>query len=260
MHIFFGDETNKSSSDGEFFVYGGLILSDAQIVWVHDRVRGYREHYGLGVEDKIKFTGHAMPDHLDKEHWRELKSGILDILVECDATFMAYYVHHDIIKNQTQQIRNQWAIEPILYRYQMYLTESESHGFAILDNIEEAELRRLEITRINTEGLKFEPDGDPVPLDRIVGIARAHVDWSHCLSANDVVLGAFGYSINHPGHEVANDMMRRVNRMFWHDEMDGVRYMGERGLIRRPKGNIEVAEIRERYQRIEEHLDRLLNV
>lgn len=55
MHVFFEDETIKTSNDGEFFVYGGLFLSDTQVVELHQVIRAIRENHSLGSITAVAF-------------------------------------------------------------------------------------------------------------------------------------------------------------------------------------------------------------
>ena len=258
VYLFIGDESNATADEGEFFIYGGLMLSDDQAIRIHQRMVELRRQHQLGVDDRVKFTTHARPAHVSIDDWRDLKAAVLDALVEVEAVFMAYYVHHRIADPQGIPTRNRWAVEAILYRFQLFLREVDDFGFATFDNIEEADLRRYDLARINTEGLTF--DGATVALDRIVGLARSHVEWTHLLSATDVALGAFAYTTNHPERDATVNMMRRVSRLFWgHQAAEGIRYIGERGLIRRPQA-IRAPDIAARYTWLEQHVERLLNV
>lgn len=252
MHILFGDETNdRATQDEEFFIYGGLILSENQAVGVHRGMLDIRREYDLGHHEPIKFdTNAAGAVRLGRDRWTEVKARVLDLLNEIDAKFVAYCVHHDIAAGQTVQTRNEWAIGAVLYRFNQFMyTEVQDSGIVVLDT---PDIDRLSIARINDEGLTFSEDAEAAPLDRIIAFTQAHIEWSHCLSACDVLLGAFRYCTNRPRNEVSREMARSVAPRIWTREAaDGKHYAGDFGLILRPiLANIHSGSIKDDYQRL----------
>lgn len=116
MHLLFGDETNTEPDQGDFFIYGGLILSADQAVSVHQSVAALRDEYELELRHKVKFAPQPRPEHLSPNEWIELKAKVLAALVDVEASFLAYCVLHTITRDRSPQQRNQWAIEAVLYR------------------------------------------------------------------------------------------------------------------------------------------------
>ena len=100
-------------------------------------------------------------------------------------------------------------------------------------------------------------DGSTVSLPRLSGVATAHVEWNHCLSACDVLLGAFRYCVNRPGSDVSKEMFPGVIPLLWHRaDAAGRRFVRDYGLILRPK-DVRADRIRRRYDWLVAALQRL---
>jgi hypothetical protein len=229
MHILFGDETNDQPTEGvEFFIYGALILNPDQIVEVHRGIEVIRADLSLAAGESLMFASSARPDRVAPELWTDGKRRVLDLLEEVSASFLTYCVHHEIARTRSVQERNAWALNTVLWGFQKLLRERGDYGQVVLDNPDLG--GRVVIGRLVSDGLRI--DGNFVPLDRIVGYSQAHVEWTHCLSACDVLLGAFRYCVNQPDHDVSAAMFRIVARLLHYSEgQDGLRMVREYGLF-----------------------------
>ena len=253
MDVLFADETNtEPSRDVEFFIYGGLVLSGEQVEEVHAGIRQIRADLGLSHREPLKFSGR--PRRITAAEHRDAKGAVIAMLGDVGARFIAYCVHHDIAKGVSVGQRNEYALNTLLWGFHRLLRLEDEHGLAILDQLRPQE--RYIVSRLNSEGLEM-IDGRMVPLPRLSGIATAHVEWSHCLSACDVLLGAFRYCVNKPEHDASREMFPRVIPLLWHRaDATGRRFVRDYGLILRPK-DVRAARISRRYEWLVSALQRL---
>ena len=241
MHVLFADETNtEPTRHVEFFIYGGVILSADQIVEVHKGIRRIRQQLGLRHTEPLKFSG--SPKRITAEEHREGKRAVLELLGHCGARFLAYCVHHRITGPSIAR-RNEYSLNTVLWGFHHFLAVEGEHGLAVLDRLRPEE--RLVVGRLNSEGLEMS-DGRKVPMPRLVGIATAHIEWNHCLSACDVLLGAFRYCVNKPDTGAAREMFPRVADLLWYKDGTDPRVVREYGLLLRPKA-VKAADIKARY-------------
>jgi hypothetical protein len=254
MHVLFGDETNtQAARDVEFFIYGGLILSDEQVAEVHEGVRGIRYDLGLGHREPLKFGG-PRPKHVSADDHRQAKQEVLELLDEVDAVFLAYCVHHRIASAVSIGKRNEYALNTVLWGFNRFLSVEGDHGMVVLDQLRPQE--RFVVSRLNSEGLEMF-DRRTVPVPRITGITTAHIEWSHCLSACDVILGAFRYCVNRPDTDASKEMFPIVVRQLWYrEDASGRRLMRDYGLFLRPK-EVKAPKIKARYDWLVASLHRL---
>jgi hypothetical protein len=211
VYIFFGDETNtEPTRDVEFFIYGGVVLSGDQLVQVHEGIRRIRTGLGLTHSEPLKFAG--SPKRISAQDHRAAKQEVLDLLRASGARFIAYCVHHRIV-GQSISRRNEYALNTVLWGFHHFLAVEQDYGLAVLDRLRPQE--RLVVGRLNAEGLEMH-DGRTVRMPRLVGIATAHIEWSHCLSACDVLLGAFRYCVNSPSTAAARAMFPAVADLLWY--------------------------------------------
>jgi len=238
----------------EFFIYGGLVLTDEQVIAIHSFMSELRRDLGLRPDQSVKFSSHARPEHVRFEDWTAAKRAILQELLRLEVRFMAYAVHHSIAAGQSVQRRNEFALNTILWGFHKLLEEVQDHGMVTVD---EPDLEgRIVIGNLLNRGLEI--DGREVRLPRIVSYGRSHVDWTHCLSACDVLLGSFRYCVNHPDRAASAEMFPVVARLLHHRERDGVAYIREHGLFLRPL-QVRVDGIRRRYDNLTRNLETLLS-
>lgn len=257
MRFLFADETNTEPTDEvEFFIYGGLVLTDEQLVSVHEGVLDIRAEFGLTPDEVIKFADRARPERFERDEWRLAKNRVIDLLTEVDATFIAYLIHHRVT-GENMSIRNEYALNTLLWAFEKYVRTVTDHALVVLDppNLQS---ERLTLACLATEGLDM-GGGRMVPLNHIVGLAVAQVDYSMALSACDVLLGAFRYCVNNPTHDVTIEMFGKIAPLLWYNPANAEsRHVREFGLFLRPQ-NVRVPAISERYDELVEELQRLSN-
>ncbi len=243
MHVLFADETNtEPTRDVEFFIYGGIVLSAEQVPEVHEGVRNIRSKLGLQHKEPLKFAGR--PNRITADKHLEAKRSVLELLREVEAQFIAYCVHHDVARGVSVGKRNEYALNTVLWGFHRFLVHEKDYGLVVLDQLRPQE--RYVVSRLNADGLEMF-DGNVVPMPRLTGIATAHVEWSHCLSACDVLLGAFRYCVNKPNTDASVEMFPTVAPLLWHRaDSSGRHSVREYGLFLRPK-DVKAPRIKARY-------------
>ncbi len=253
MHFLFGDETNtEPAREVEFFIYGALVLDEEQLEEIHDGIDEIREDLGLRHDEPLKFS--QKPRRISAGEHREAKRQALDLLEKTEAVFIAYCVHHRILHGAAVSERNEYALNTVLWGFHRLLDREGDHGMVVLDQLPNQ--TRYVVSHLNNEGLRMY-DGTTVRMPRITGIATAHVEWSHGLSACDLLLGAFRYCVNKPDTAASQEMFPSVVSRLWHrEDASGRRYVREWGLFLRPKV-VKAASIKARYDALVAQLQRL---
>jgi hypothetical protein len=226
------------------------VLSADQVVEVHEGVRRIRRGLGLAHSESLKFAGR--PKRISAQDHLDAKREVLDLLQASGARFIAYCVHHRVVGRSIGR-RNEYALNTVLWGFHHFLTIEQDHGIAVLDRLRPEE--RLPVGRLNAEGLEMS-DGRTVRMPRLVGIATAHIEWSHCLSACDVLLGAFRYCVNNPSTRAAREMFPVVADLLWYKPGTDPRSVREFGLLLRPK-SVAAPSIRARYGALVDSFKRL---
>lgn len=260
MHIMFTDETNtRPAKDGKFFVYGGLFFPIEKLPKLHFKIEKIRAEVGYKSGDILKFDTRARPEHITIGKATEAKQKIVALCKDMGCKFIAHIILHDIIQNQdpVQQVR--WAADYVIGRYHKYLMEVNDDGMVAVDNLPNGtEFKYL--TDKFSSGLTL-PGNERVSLERILLYTSTRIGASNVHSAMDIVLGSFRYVINNPANvEAATIMIKQVSDMMWAAEKDGVRYLGDRGLIVRPKlDGIRKEEYHNEYTELIKRLEELTN-
>lgn len=260
MYIMFTDETNtRPVKDGKFFIYGGLFFPIEKLPELHARIESIRKDAGYNQGDVFKFDTRSRPEHVDKDKATEAKKEVVALCKNAGCKFIAHIILHDIIQNQdlVQQVR--WAADYVIGRYHKYLLEVNDFGIVAVDNLPNGtEFQYL--TDKFSFGLDL-PGNDRLPLERILLYTSTRIGASQVHSAMDIILGSFRYVVNNPQNiTAATIMIKQVSQMMWAAEKNGVRYVGDRGLIVRPPiDGIRKTEYRDEYNDLIRRLEELTN-
>lgn len=229
MHWLLGDETNKPPKDGQFFIYGGLIVPAEAVTAVHDDVQAIRTRFGLSKAADLKFTNKSKIPPL--EH-RALKSELLDMLDSHSVKFIASVVLQQVLANQSEEKYMGFAVNTITLTFHKFLKSIDGHGAIFIDRVQSAQVNSVlnEMSDNFQSGLKH-PNGYSHPVnDRIVLFGMTNNNSSHLSSCADIVLGSFRYCVNAAtGHDkaskaIASELMPKVDRLWWRERPDGVIY------------------------------------
>ena len=256
MHILVSDETNQQpSKDAKFFIYGGLFIPVDSLPELDALVARARKESDYEPGDELKFGTHSRPDHVTVEQHIAAKNGVLEGCYDLGVRFSAYLVLHDIAKSRPLEEQVGWGVNTIMSAFNRFLEEKKDTGICVVDRLPFAggyqKLRELFQTGITTEKVTM-------PLDRIHLFATTCGGASHASSVTDIVLGAFRYCVNRREPTTATDtMFPLVAHLMWYKKQGNTVYLGERGLIYRPK-EVKYEPYKREYDRLDEHLRALL--
>lgn len=256
MYIMFTDETNREpSSDGKFFIYGGLFFRVEQLNKLHEEINNIRSNAGYGSNDEFKFNTHSRPKNVEQAKFNSAKEKVLELCSTLECKFIVYVILHDIIKRRTNDQKIEWAADHVIGRYNKYLESVSEAGICVVDNPPITSQWKYLSDKF-TKGLSVHEQ--PVPLDKIKLFTASCINASHASSAMDIVLGAFRYSINNPNNkDLAKKLMKKLFGMMWHTVEQGKPIFDEKGLVLRPKHVINPT-YGEEYKKLINHICDLL--
>jgi hypothetical protein len=131
MHWFVTDETNVERNQGDFFIYGGLVLTDDQMVGLHEAVRDIRARYGYAPGDTFKFAANTRPSQVSIEEARQAKQDALLAAEGLGVRLIVYVVLH-AIAGSDQRVRMQFAINTVMWTYHTLLVQEGATGSSAL--------------------------------------------------------------------------------------------------------------------------------
>jgi hypothetical protein len=250
--ILFADEANPEQTDpNKFFIYGGVIIPVSAIASIHQEVEAVRVALGLTVQDQLKFNSRSKPKVISSDQHTWAKAAVYEIAEKHGVKFIGYAILHSIAKNKDHSTLVEFGANILLAKFNQFLGEVGGLGWANFD-------------RLNTEKpyaylqAKFEnryaSDAGHIRLERILGYSFTCDGASHHSSVADILIGGFRYVMNEPERDVAGRaIVQALGPVFWGKQnSDGVNFIGERGLVLRPKNlavpayQADYAEVRAR--------------
>ena len=233
MHWFVADETNKDSSQGEFFIYGGLVFTEEQIPLVHAAVDAIRLKYGYQPGDDFKFHTRARPSQVTIDSARLAKQELVEALKAIGVRMIVYVVLHDIATNRTEVERMNYALDTVSWAYHRLLDMERTDGVMLIDRDDD---QHNHLAHLFQHGIAV--GGKQVSVrDRIRFFGQTSNNASHLSSAVDVALGAFRYCANAAGgvgsDEVARAIFSPLSELLWGVGTDP-KQVGGHGFIARP--------------------------
>lgn len=249
VYWFHLDETNNTSADGPFFIFGGLIATPIQAIAVHDAIAEIRGRYGYQQGDPFKFQTRSRPAHVSQEDFVAAKQAAVALLEELGVTMIVYVVLHDIATGSVEE-NSEKALNALLSHFEFrFLPEFSARGTVTIDRVDD----KFGYPYLRTKfqhGISL-PDGRKAALPSIVHYSFSGDGLSHMSSLVDISLGAFRYCVNTTfgkGNEaVAKEMIRPLSRALWcKSKDDDERQIGGYGFLQYPK-EIKVERYRKQY-------------
>jgi hypothetical protein len=234
MHYFIADETNTAFVSGHFFIYGGLIVTDAQAQDIHVEVKRIRAKFGYLAGDSFKFHTRARPEQVSIEDSKLAKTELVESLERIGARLVAYVILHDIAQHTDALERMNWALNSVTWTFHRLLAAENAGGLMIIDrdDTQIAHLEHLFQNGISVGGRQIAVD------DRIMLFGQTSDNASNLSSAVDITLGAFRYCTNTAmgagSDVVAANIFPPLTRMLWGNEDAGVKRVGGYGFVARP--------------------------
>lgn len=250
-HVYwlFTDETNVTDKEGDFFIYGGIIVSAEQMKSLDAAVREIRQRYGFKRGDQFKFQTKSRPEQVSIEDFTKAKAEALDLLEAHGARVVMYVVLHQIARQKSVQEMTAWALNSLLSHFDFrFLAEHDDVGAVCIDRLD-PKFGYSYIKGAFGESLTL-PGGREIELDRIVLYTMSCDGASHLSSLADIALGSMRYAVNFctgSGKEtVARQIMTPLARAMWFHEEADVRRIGGYGFLQYPK-DIRVASYQAQY-------------
>lgn len=256
MHYFITDETNNAYVADKFFIYGGLVMTDEQMIELHKAIEGIRTQFGFQPGDSLKFHTRSRPEHVTIENAKAAKEAVIAALERLGIRMIVYLIHHDIASAQNDEVRTNWALNTVTWAYRRLLVREGARGIMHMDRADE---QHVHLARMFGSGLLMQ-DGRSVHVDdRIVLFGMTSDGASHVASAVDIALGGFRYCVNAAGGDgrdvVAADIFPPLARIIWGIEVGGVKYIRNYGYHPMPKGEIRSTRFKAKYDELSEKLN-----
>jgi hypothetical protein len=176
---------------------------------------------------------------------------VYEIAARHGVKFIGYAILHSIARRRDHSTLVEFGANILLAKFNQFLGEVGGAGWATFD-------------RLNTEKpyaylqAKFEnryaTDESHIRLERVLGYSFTCDGASHHSSLADIIIGGFRYVMNEPERDVAGrSIVQSLGPIFWGKQNSaGVNFIGERGLVLRPKSlsapsyQADYAEVRAR--------------
>ncbi len=232
MYILVTDETNATTSNSnpnDYFISGGLILSSEKIFDLHKKIGDARRTKNYQSRDLLKFETNS----------KQLKNDVIDICKQIGGLLITVLTPHTIATDPKQKY--QWNHNQVVGKYHKFLLDRNVWGICMCDPIEGA---RQHFAELFQNGLYISRTNKSVPLPNIVAYTTAHIESSHLMSALDVVLGAFRWSVNNfkskntECRDIAQALLVKISDLIWCDATPTypTETIQEFGLTVRPMG------------------------
>ncbi len=239
-YLLFADEANPEQTDpAKFFIYGGVFVPIEKTGHIHRAIEELRIAYDFESLDQLKFQTRSKPKHISIDQHTEMKAAVYKIAAANNVKFCGYAILHAIAAKKNHATLVEWGANILLAKYNQFLSEGGSKGWANFDRINTAKpYKYLQDKFAN----RVEIDGIPVTLENIVGYSFTCDGASHLSTLADILIGGFRYILNEPTRDVAGKrIVSSLGPLFWGQMKDGVNFIGDRGLVLRPTG-VKVAK------------------
>jgi hypothetical protein len=260
MYYFFTDETNKDiSNDGQFFIFGGLIVPADKISFLHNEINRIRISNGYTKQDLLKFSPNSKPRQVSSELFKETKDSVLKLAHENGCLFIVYVIHHKIVKNE---LKNFSAVSHVIGRFNKFLEENKKEGLVFVDRMSDAKEQFSIMTDLFKNGLNL--DGTQRrEMKNILGYFVSSSESSNITAIVDIVLGGFRYCVNTSGvtnQNASKSIFKYIVEMMWGPKKGNKYLVLNMGLIFRPlTEKITVKKYKDEYDKLLKQLNELLN-
>ncbi|WP_036129619.1 DUF3800 domain-containing protein [Marinobacter nitratireducens] len=245
MQLIYCDETNLEEKKGIFFVYGGVSVSDTNMLALSKAIDEIRDKYGVPANFRLKFN--PGPKDLHHQDFINLKQSIIEEAIRHDCRLFASLILHDVATSPNNARRNE--INRICYHFWCYLNRIKDSGMVLIDHFKDKQIDHHLREKFSI-GLTDMPYSKEMRLDRIVGFHYSAIGQSHMCSVVDIVLGSLRFAVNahnsenEKEKETAKKLLSLISPLFFRE--DGRDSISEIGLFFSPK-IIRAHRYREQY-------------
>ena len=191
MHLLYCDESNLEPRDGDFFVYGGLVVAAEAALSLTHGIEKIRRDAGLPNDAILKFN--PRPHQLNHQQFSALKQAAVGVAIAHGCAFFTSVILHDIATSADDARRN--CINTICYHFDCYLRRQKGHGLVLIDRFEDGKIDAHLREKFST-GLTWADSKGHTRLEQIVGYHYSAIGQSHLGSVIDIVVGSFRYAVN----------------------------------------------------------------
>lgn len=193
MLFLYCDETNMECRDGDFLLYGGLIVHSEKILSLSKSIDRLRTEYSVPRDYKLKFNpGPSKMAHTD---FIALKAKATQLCVEHECRFIVYMISHNIATSPDEARRN--GINELCLNYNYILKKENETGMVLIDRFnDKGNAIEAHLTEKFCVGLVGLPYSAEMRLENVVGLHYSAIGQSHIPSLVDIVLGSYRFAIN----------------------------------------------------------------
>lgn len=239
---------------------GGLILSPAQQIQLHEKILRIRDAWGVPSHDVLKFHMKSMPGYTASD-LKSIKSEVIDAVVKVKGVVIAYTVLTDIARKSPVNERVSKGLDQLVDTFsRKFLSDNNAYGTVCIDRRDgDAPFRDIErlFSKGHSEGTW--PDRQ---FERVIHASVTTSKSSFINSCVDIVLGSIQYCVNlEPSSrswEAARLMYPRINQLLYRreDQLGRLNIRGN-GFLISPKG-VRSKAYQARYDEMIQNLNALL--
>ena len=261
MYTLLGDESNRTAIDGEFFIYGGLVIETAKLGELSQGVADLRAQHQVPSGHPLKFSLSTIPKGWLKTQFHDLRSDVLKLVTRLGGKMIVYVVLHAVARTKSAEEVQRMGMNSILNRYATFLERQQTWGLAMLD---QDNLIFKNIRDIHRDGLVI--DGKKTSLGpQIASVLAFDANGSHLASVADITVGAFRYCVNSlPKVGGTSSVAQMVASHHWYGELRNILPtvagttidFSSPNVMFRPI-EVNYYEYKSRYVELERHLNKL---
>src|SRR5688500_9844096 len=94
MHLLYCDESNLEEKSGDFFVYGGLVVSMSAAFSLSQAIDKIRAKAKFPKDANLKFN--PKPHHLSHQDFNGVKQSVIEAAINHDCKFLTSMILHDV--------------------------------------------------------------------------------------------------------------------------------------------------------------------
>lgn len=248
MHLLYCDESNIDEHDGDFLIYGGVMVSSDAAPSLSASIERIREDAGIARDFKLKFN--PKPEEMEHARYRDIKQAIIEAAAAHEVGLLSYAILHDI--SQSPDIARRFGINTVCFHFDCCLMALKSQGLVLIDRFnDEGNAIDAHLTEKFSVGLTDMPYSKEYRLRNILGLHYSAIGQSHFTSLIDIVIGSLRYAMNvhtrqnEGQRESARNLLALISPLFVRRNGGGA--VSEYGLTFSPK-IVRAERYREVYQ------------
>ncbi len=231
MEIFFIDDSNISINKKlEFFLYGGIIVDEEDILKLVKFLYNLKKNQGIKQERPIKWENINWHKEgiLDPEKYKDIKKEVLGFIGQSSCRIIIYLApqcfYHKVDTKKLQQETKftidsekqiealEFALNVCLQKFNSYLSENNSLGLVFADEFGGKKIKKY----LKNYCFSLCPKGTRMSnLERIVyPVINIDSEYSAIHQINDIILGAVQYSLK----EITYNFIPMIKKNFWGGE------------------------------------------